>query len=519
MKTIWVFFRKDSRALWWAIAPALVLYAALVLMDSRRHGSVPGLTEGWGYVIVPLAWVFLLGLAVLEDPPLQRRQFWLATPCRPDTLLAAKALFAVCWVHVPYLIGCCLILAARGFAPWEDVPQLLWKQAAVLAVVTLPAIAAASVVASVSQLLVLGIAAIGVVPYAVANLLATRRSPIEEDVTEAVVLSLLLALGSALVILAVYGFRRAVAGRVLGLAAVAGLAVVAVKWTLLDSLRLEEYFPAEPLTRTGLLVPAEPDLSRLPEGWKSGSWRLPGRVDVFLPAAFTGLRSGEVNWDLDNLSITLTGNGGERVQVGAPAVNGDPGSAGAFGLFAPTGQAGSSLLLCLNIPEHSFRRLQKGRVLMEGYVRVSGNLLGEAQSIKPGVRKRIAGLGVCDLDVVPVINGTQFARELSAACGSTRRIPPFSEVRSSWSLGRSSRPKHLVDRSGRNGHWEFQTWLSPVYRAETGWGTSTLTVREPDDLSFEIRPSRSERSQLVRFRAAELDLSRYTLAHQPAGQD
>ena len=117
MRLIWHLFKKDTRRLWWEIAITIGLLAWLAHLDRWRADYTPGSMEGWLNVPLPFAWSYLIALAVLEDPLVGDRQFWITVPCRRYVLLAAKALFVRVFVHIPYLLAGSAILFARGFQP------------------------------------------------------------------------------------------------------------------------------------------------------------------------------------------------------------------------------------------------------------------------------------------------------------------------------------------------------------------------------------------------------------------
>src|SRR5579863_10327337 len=104
LRLVWHIFKKDARRLWWLIALTLALSARLVHFDSMRDFATPGSEEGWLNILLPLAWSFLIALAMLEDPAESDTPFWVTVPCRWPSLLAAKAVFIVIVIHVPYLV-------------------------------------------------------------------------------------------------------------------------------------------------------------------------------------------------------------------------------------------------------------------------------------------------------------------------------------------------------------------------------------------------------------------------------
>jgi hypothetical protein len=128
VRQVWHIFKKDARRLRWEVAATLGLLAWVAHLDRWRSDWTPGFAEGWLNVLLPLAWCYLVGLAVLQDPVVGDREFWLALPCRWRSMMGAKALFVLCFIHLPYLLAQAGILAARGFSPVTYFPLLLWKQ-------------------------------------------------------------------------------------------------------------------------------------------------------------------------------------------------------------------------------------------------------------------------------------------------------------------------------------------------------------------------------------------------------
>src|ERR1039458_197640 len=146
-------FKKDLRRLWWAVAATLLLLAAVANADCWRADSVGGAAEGWLNLLLPLAWCCLIALVVNEEPLVDDREFWMTRPYRWRTLLGSKLLFAAVFIHVPLLIAGAAILGIHGFQPLAYLPQLLWKQIVLAAVLTVPAMALAALLKNLAQFL------------------------------------------------------------------------------------------------------------------------------------------------------------------------------------------------------------------------------------------------------------------------------------------------------------------------------------------------------------------------------
>src|SRR5689334_27335 len=117
MKLVLHIFRKDVRRLWPQIVATLAIVAALGREDRWRSDWLASQTEGWLNLLLPLMWAFLIGLAIGQEPLTGHRQFWITRPYRRSGLLAAKLLFALAFVHLPFFVEQAYVLAARGFAP------------------------------------------------------------------------------------------------------------------------------------------------------------------------------------------------------------------------------------------------------------------------------------------------------------------------------------------------------------------------------------------------------------------
>src|SRR5207249_3106861 len=79
------------------------------------------------------------------------RQFWVTMPVQWGSLIAAKALFVVAFIHLPDIAADATILAVRGFRPSELIAALFGKQLLLIAALTLPSVAIATLVRNTAQ--------------------------------------------------------------------------------------------------------------------------------------------------------------------------------------------------------------------------------------------------------------------------------------------------------------------------------------------------------------------------------
>jgi hypothetical protein len=149
-------FKKDVRRLWWGVAIALLIQIAAAWFDAVEDVAVPL------HDLLMVTWAVLLALAVHEDPLVGDRQFWLTRPARWRVLLGSKLLFALAVVHVPSFVADIVVLAARGFRPWEWLASILTKQLMLAAARTLPIIALSAVLRSFAHLVLAAIGILGI---------------------------------------------------------------------------------------------------------------------------------------------------------------------------------------------------------------------------------------------------------------------------------------------------------------------------------------------------------------------
>ena len=108
-------FRKDVRRFWpyAAILIAMRLMAVvLIAEDSLTRSTLvfPAI------FLLPLANCLLLAVVFQEDSPCGDDQFWLTRPHRRASLLGAKALFAVVFINLPFLVSDLFLVPARRAA-------------------------------------------------------------------------------------------------------------------------------------------------------------------------------------------------------------------------------------------------------------------------------------------------------------------------------------------------------------------------------------------------------------------
>lgn len=295
----WRIFRKDARRWWWMIALTLALLGRLTWLDARRHYVVTGSEEGWLYLLLPLAWSFLVALTIMDDPVLGEAPFWMTVPCGWRPVLTAKVMFAAIVIHLPYLIACAVIVQGRGFSPFDCLPELFYKQVA-LAALTVPSLAIACVVRNAAHFMM--IVAVLATAVAAPSILPDRSG--SQDVRVAVLMVLVVVAG---VVIARRQYRLRLTAQARWIGGVA-LAVAVVIWWL----------PRESFYGLWAAVSSTPEESlsvRYVSGARPPSYALfsyGDRKGIWIPIQVSGYR-GQVG--LDQASVVLTDSDGHSYKA------------------------------------------------------------------------------------------------------------------------------------------------------------------------------------------------------------
>jgi hypothetical protein len=149
MHQAWHIFQKDTRYLYREIAFLLALLAFFGWL--HRAGAPDRDTNDALQILYAVAVAFLIARLIHSEAIPGENQFWITRPYRWHSLLAAKALFVVAFIHVPVLIMQFSILGFLSFPVGAILPGLLWTQVLILLGVTLPCFAIAAMTAGMVQ--------------------------------------------------------------------------------------------------------------------------------------------------------------------------------------------------------------------------------------------------------------------------------------------------------------------------------------------------------------------------------
>jgi hypothetical protein len=443
-------FRKDVRRLWPGIVGSLVVLGALARQDRWRLDWGPGATEGYLNLLVPILWGCLVALAVEQDPIPGDRQFWITRPFRRTSLVGAKLLFALLFVHVPSVIADCYILGARGFSPLAYAPQLLTKQLVLACALTIPAMALASLVRSFSHF-VLEVAAVAALFLVLAGPYSgpLYQWPILEGARNLLLVSVA-AIAGAVILAAQYFGRRVLFSRVVGGAAGAGCALIFVLLLPPSALAIRATLSSAPVKPSLELAPAA-----------AASYAGPARqVRLALPVRIAGLPPG-TRVSAAAVRSELIGADGARYSETRPLrYNPAVRRTHDFGLNVSEFHDNPSASLVLTVDPTVFASLARGPVTLRGEVSLALHRMGQPVWLPVGARAEVAGAGRCmTRDAEDAFSG---ASRVIVECESPVHDVAGVEARL-WDprSGREWR-RFLVPARGFMG--PGISWLSPLYR-------------------------------------------------------
>jgi hypothetical protein len=163
MKQVLHIFAKDARHFWPEVLISFVVLGALVAIEpatwSLRGGTyavstgrvlLPDLMDrsflsGMLKVLIPISWWLLIARVVHAEALVGDRQFWLTRPYEWKNLLAAKLLFMLLFLYLPFFLAQCFLLLQAGFHPFSVIPGLLFSLLLVTGSFVLPVFAITTV--------------------------------------------------------------------------------------------------------------------------------------------------------------------------------------------------------------------------------------------------------------------------------------------------------------------------------------------------------------------------------------
>jgi hypothetical protein len=220
-------FKKDARRFWIEILLSLAVTTAFVVIGAF---SWPGMQDARGQMLralaallamlVPVSWWILIARGILAERLVGDTQFWIARPYAWTSLLAAKLLFIVASLYLPFFIAQCLLLMQAGFPPLLHIPGILFNMLLLTGTIVLPLAAIATVTSSFARttLTLLGIFLGFIILVTVAGIgFATDVPGVTSDIGLHICLVLAI-LAFSIAILLQYSLRRVWTARLVLLA-------------------------------------------------------------------------------------------------------------------------------------------------------------------------------------------------------------------------------------------------------------------------------------------------------------
>ena len=461
---------KDVLRLWPAVVVSLALLATVTLADRWRFHSEFGSTEGWLNLVVPLVWACLIALAVLEEPLAGDRHFWLTRPHRWPTLLAAKLIFALLYVHVPSLIADAYILAAHGFPPFESLPHLLWKQLAFAAFVTLPALALAAMSPSFTHFMLGTFAIATAAAFTVLNAeaSATVEWPRKDDYLRGEITAVLIAAACIVIVWLQYRRRPAVIARTVGIAA------ALIAGALTDLVPESADYQARALLHpihAALSLRIEPRAQALgfDYGW-SGTFGI--------PVALSGLPAGAA-FHTVALRLTVTAPDGRRYSNTTLTLDNQREKVQLDATLFPYAFDGhaASLWLRLRFRAAVYTALKDGNVRLTGHTAVILVRQGETAWMPVGGRVAAPGVGRCSNGIIEKYPPNSL---VEVRCESPSLIPSVVHV-TMWTRENGHEYGSALLNNNLLPTGLQIPWLSPLNRCETHFELSDPKYRLSDE--------------------------------------
>lgn len=324
--------RKDVRRLWLALLLWLVGLFSVCLLYPRTwaDGFIDSRIDFVLCVPPIFAWL-LIHLAVLQEPLVSDRSYWLTRPYRRSSLLAAKILFYILAIALPVLCMQMVLVRAAGMPVLRYMPRFLLNLVT-LSIFPLIFFAAATVVRKISTAIfvLLGTAAyIGLVA-GIYNLVHRDFDPSFSDGVQ--FLSLILV--SVAVIIIQYFSRRTAFSRALLILCCVAISIAIV--VPMPNLGARILYPAQP-SSSGVALHFDEKRPTQLDGKVSPHLE---KVRVYIPVVFTGVPPDHII-SVQGQRFHIKAGDGSVYDSGWQAITLDqviPGESNRwFGVFVPAG--------------------------------------------------------------------------------------------------------------------------------------------------------------------------------------
>lgn len=151
-------FRKDLIHLWPETLVVVLLFIAFAAFvpgnwQGSPYAPIVQLVSFLIHLLLPISWLVLISRLIHDENLVGDRQFWTSRPYHWASLLAAKALYLVAFIYLPFLIMQAFLLKQVGLHPTTAIPGLLSNLLLLSAIFIVPVTAIAAVTSNFTRLL------------------------------------------------------------------------------------------------------------------------------------------------------------------------------------------------------------------------------------------------------------------------------------------------------------------------------------------------------------------------------
>ena len=300
--------RKDLLHLWPETLVAVLLFVAFAWAapsgwTNSQYAGVATLLAGFLRIfLMPLSWLVVISRLVHDESLVGDRQFWTSRPYHWLNLLAAKIIYIIGFLYIPFLIMQVYLLKHAGLYPTTAIPGLLHNLLLLTVVIVVPLTAIAAVTGTFARMLLSTIGAviyIIVIALGLLYLIFQRMPPPGFDY---VMYTLIIVLPAAVVVYQ-YATRNTPVSRIL-LIATPLLVALLLLVTPASAIIRNNYKPVSS---------DDPKLGQLPDQLmpKSADGKLitrAGNNEVEIPLTTTG-GDEKSNYTVQGVQATIDGGG------------------------------------------------------------------------------------------------------------------------------------------------------------------------------------------------------------------
>jgi hypothetical protein len=419
-------------------------------------------------------------------------------------MLGAKALFALAYVQLPFLVSDIVILSSHGFSPLRLAPALLLRQLIFACALTVPAMALAAMLGNFTQF-VLGLLATGAVAVSIGAALEPNISIEFEDWLRIGTIAGIAVTAATAILCLQYQRKGTGKARSVGVATLLVVGGATFAPHTLDN-RLQAAL--HPIAGNVSLRLDTRTLDPLPFGAPRNE------MDVGIPMTISGIPSG-MRGVAYSTSLTLTDAGGRQYRSPDLTSTGILQNRIPFqGSLGPLPTGATSQVLFMRFDHKVFESLKDRNVRIAGKAFVELVRKGQTAWMPIGGRVATAEVGRCSNAIEENRWGGESVRVLCESAGFSTR--PLDMAVWTPEDGRSldAGPAYLGNVSGGPG----LALLSPLSRSKSFFRVVyTQTVRNPMELPANylanarigVTPEKVMGYAVVDFDLSDISLEKY----------